>query len=87
MTEAEAQMDPLIIDMATIFPRQNPETQLDSALLWIETAVTSVLSFVPFFGLFFEEIGEASVVISGIATTAGNLVNGGLQWLQQRDPV
>ncbi|MCJ1319872.1 hypothetical protein MMC15_005208 [Xylographa vitiligo] len=87
MTEAEAQMDPLITDMATIFLWQIPETQLDSALPWIENAVTSVLSFVPFFGLSFEEIGEASVVISGIAITAGNLVNGGLQQLQQRDPV
>ena len=87
MTIAEAQLDPLVTDMATIFPWQNPQTQLNSALPWIETAVSSVLAFIPFVGLFLEGIGEGSALLGGIAATAGNLANGGLQQLQQEDPV
>ena len=87
MTKADARMDPLITDMALIFPWQNPQTQLNSALPWIQFAVSSVLSFVPFFGLLFEAVDEATVLLSDVATAAGQLVNSGLQELQQQDPV
>ncbi|MCJ1436042.1 hypothetical protein MMC27_005420 [Xylographa pallens] len=87
MTIAEAQLDPLVTDMATIFPWQNPQTQLDSALPWIEFAVTSVLAFMPIVRIFLEGIAEESALLGGIAATAGNLANGGLQQLQQQDPV
>ncbi|MCJ1403223.1 Mucin-21 [Xylographa trunciseda] len=87
MTTAEAQMDPLVTDMATIFPWQNPQTQLNSALPWIEAAVTSVLSFVPYVGLFFGDIAKQSELLGGIVTTAGEFAKGGLQQLQQQDPV
>ncbi|MCJ1282361.1 hypothetical protein MMC26_001684 [Xylographa opegraphella] len=87
MTKAEAQMDPLITDMAIIFPWQNPQTQLNSALPWIEFAVTAVLSFVPFFGILLGAGAEGGAFLGGIVTTAGELANGGLQQLQQEDPV
>ncbi len=87
MTTAETQMDPLVPNMADFFPWQNPSTQLNSAVPWIETAISSVMSFVPFVGAFFDATAGpiAQGLLAGIGQTAGSLANGGVQQLQQ-DP-
>ncbi|MCJ1378235.1 hypothetical protein MMC17_001332 [Xylographa soralifera] len=86
MTTAEVQMDPLIPDMAQLFPWQNPSSQLQTALPWIEATVTSVLSFVPFVGALFKLPDLALEALDAVGTSAGAFANAGLQTLQQ-DPV
>ncbi|MCJ1251144.1 hypothetical protein MMC30_008375 [Trapelia coarctata] len=86
MSTAEARMDPVIPDMAALFPWQSPKVPLNSALPWIEGAVTTVLSFVPFAGLLFKGAEQVAVpLISAISQSANSFANGGFQELQ-RDP-
>ena len=85
MTTAESQIDPLIPDMSQLFPWQNPQTRLNTALPWIENVVTSVLSFVPFVGSLFGLAGKGSEFASGVRQSASAFADGGLQELQQ-DP-
>ena len=85
MTTAESQIDPLIPDMSQLFPWQNAQTRLNTALPWIENVVTSVLSFVPFVGSLFGLAGKGSEFASGLGQSASAFADGGLQELQQ-DP-
>ena len=86
MTIAEVQMDPLIPDMSQLFPWQDPQSQLQTALPWIEATVSSVLSFVPFVGALFKLAELPLEALSAVSTSASAFANAGLQTLQQ-DPV
>jgi hypothetical protein len=85
MTAAESQMDPVIPDMASLFPWQNPNTQLNSDIPWIEGAVSTVLSFIPFLGPIFGAGEKGIQIASAVGQSASSFANGGVQQLQS-DP-
>ena len=60
------------------FPWQNPESNAQKALPWLEALLSAVLSFVP---VAFALDPERAAISAGISQAAASFASGGLQTL------
>ena len=81
ITNAEAGLALLLPDMSKLFPEPAQQSPLQEALPWIGVAVGGLLAFIPIIGLLLELGAIESGVLTGVAGTASQLVQGGLDTL------
>ena len=72
-------MNPLLPNMANLFPWKDHQSNLHKALSWIRAAVGSVFSFIPFGGALLKVPQEIEgKILDGVSDTAGHFSDAAL---------
>jgi hypothetical protein len=90
MNDAETDLSLVITDMAqNFFPWKDPRTNLEKALPWIQSIVSSLLGFIPGIGSSLEAGANFEKWGPGIVNVAQAFTSGGFQVVRQSggDPV